>query len=166
ARGVRHRHRTRVARVPTIAVWAPEGWPLLRIPATVAPRHQGGDFVGVVRPMLGYKRLARARPEGEALDVAVAVGVDAGGPTGGRRVAQRWLAGAVHPQHFAPEARQVLRQRRLVIVARGDVQEALRSEADPTAAVCPSPAHGVRRELEGNVGHNIRALSDRRVARV
>ena len=166
AGGVRHRHRGRSASVPTIAVGASEMRPLLRIPAAVSPRHQGRDLVGVVRPVLGHERLARARTEGNVLDVAVTKGVDAGVPSGRRVVARRRPAVAVHAQHFAPQARQVLRQRRLVIVAGGDVEEAIRPEAQPAAAVRAGPAHGVRGVLEGDVGHDIGARADRRVAGV
>src|SRR5262249_52116100 len=153
-----------VAGVPTIAVGAPEVRPLLRIPAAVAPRYQGRNLVGVIRPVLGHKGLARARPEGEALDVAVAVGENARVPAGRRLVVWRRLAVAVPPHDFAPQARQVLRQRRLVIIARSDVEEAIRPEAHPAAAMCASPAYGVRRMLEGDVRHNIGARADLRIA--
>ena len=79
-----------------------------------------------------------------------------GSPPAGGMVARRWSAVAVHPQHFAPQARQVLRQRRLVIVAGGDVEEALRPEAQPAATVRADPAHGIRGVLEGDVGSQYR----------
>src|SRR4029453_11407952 len=94
------------------------------------------------------ERLARAWPEGDVLDVAVAVGVNARIASGRRVIARRWPAVAVHPQHFAPQARQVLRQRRLVIVTRGDIEETIRPKVYAAAAVQTSPADSVRRVLE------------------
>jgi hypothetical protein len=53
-----------------------------------------------------------------------------------------------------------------VIVAGGDGEEAIGPEAQPAAAMRASPADGIRRVLEGDIGHDIGACAHRRVARI
>ena len=63
-----------------------------------------------------------------------------------------------HPQHLAAQARQVLRQRPVVVVAGRDVQVAVGAEADAAAAVGTRAAVGVAYMFEGDVGDDVGAV--------
>ena len=116
---------------------------VLRMPAVVATAGQQIDLVVMSRAMLHRPHLVGAGAPGQALGVAVAVGIDQRRIRGGEGVAWRpGPGGGVHPQDLPTQGGQALRDvTGSCRVARRDPQVALWPEAQPTAAVTPASGY-------------------------
>src|SRR5262249_37314043 len=119
-----------------------------RVPAVVRPRLDQVDLVVLVGAVLDGPDLVGAGPDGDALDVAVAVGQDR---RAGERVARCGVAGVeVDMQDLAAEAVAVLGDARVGGgIAGADEQGAVRGEGWAAAGV---PAAGVDRQAGEQLG--------------
>src|SRR5262245_33598944 len=108
--------------------------------------------------MLRRIRLTGTRPETDALYVSVTVGVDPRVSARRRVVAGSGRPVAVNANDFAAQPRQILRQRGIVVVAGGDVEEVIGSESDPTTAVRARGPNCICDVFVSEVGDDIRAI--------
>ena len=106
------------------------------VPAGIATGHECGDFIGVPWTVFSGERLVCARPESDALGVAMPVGVDASIKARWCTITRGGLAVAVNAQHLAADEGRALRHRAIVRVARGHIKKSVAgAKANPPAVV-------------------------------
>ena len=126
-----------VGRIAAVVVWASAATVdvVTRIPSTIAAIDDFGDFIAVPWAVFRQVQIARAWAERNTLGVAESIGEYALVETGWRVVASGCIPIAVHTQELATQFGWALWAGTVVVVADGDVQEAVRAETQTSTVV-------------------------------